>query len=128
MGKHVRPSIRVWRGKRPTKGKTVRGSHRDLADAVDGWVGLRHAVAHRAFVQHSHPASVWNSDADTDTVQAGSARRALSLFLQLVDQAISAVGDEAYSQVAGVDVEALRLPDLWFAAEGSRCTCSRRAQ
>ncbi len=106
-----------WRGKRPTGGRTVHGEDPALADAVKGWVGLRHAVAHRAFVQHSHPASVWNSDADTDGVQAGAARSALSLFLQLVDQTIAAVGDEANQQGAGLDVEALRLPGVWFVAE-----------
>ncbi len=106
-----------YRGKRPTAGRIVHGVDPALAKAVSQWVGLRHAVAHRAFAQHASPASVWNSDADTDTVQAGAARSALSLFIQLVDQTINAVGQEAARQGAKLDVESLRLPPQWFEAE-----------
>ena len=54
----------------------------------------------------------WDSDAKSDTVQAGFARGATAFFIQLIDSSIVAVADE-HSWSA----EKHRLPTGWFAAE-----------
>lgn len=103
-----------WRGKTPTRPVVLAGTDPQLSDLVDDYVDLRHAVAHRAYLQKGYQGSYWHSDADGHTVQAGAARAALALFIQLVDQSIAAIGTALAQAGAPVDPQTLALPAWWF--------------
>jgi len=109
-----------WRGKTPTHAATVRGAtnpglHQDqLAAAVLDYIKLRHSVAHRAYPQHAYTGSWWDGDAVGDTVQAGAARGALAVFLQLIQQSIQAITAALIANGSLVDRDAVALPTWWF--------------
>ena len=102
-----------WRGKTPTGSYQLSGANqRVLTGEIDTWINLRNKVAHWCLPQDDQATAGWESDADTATIQSGEARITLSLFVQLVDQAIVAISDASGLSEAG----RLRLPAEWFAA------------
>ncbi|WP_147427256.1 hypothetical protein [Micromonospora globbae] len=106
-------TFEAWSGKTPTNPYTLTGKETARLEAeVESWRALRNKVAHWCLPQDGATAN-WRSDAATHTIQSGQARIALSLFLQLVDQAIVALAEAADF----VDVDKLRLPASWFSAE-----------
>jgi hypothetical protein len=109
-----------------------------LSQHLDQWIELRNALAHQQVQHHASVAReakrwhhlhrahdrkdpydvgggderrrlLWNSDADSDTVQNGAARIAVALFIQVMDFLIS---DIATRQ--NWPSETLRLPEEWF--------------
>ncbi|MGY1608762.1 hypothetical protein [Geodermatophilus sp. SYSU D00700] len=116
---HIRV-YRGWRGKTPTNPVLLAGAdatgalNGELSEAVADYVKLRHSVAHRAYAQHAYPGSWWDGDAASDTVQAGAARSALAIFLQLIDQSIEAICAALQASGRSVDPQLASLPAWWF--------------
>lgn len=125
-----------WRGKQVRRVRTLVGNNADpvegltLFQVLDQWADLRNAIAHRTLQRTATVRTsddryrgpyechvdgqrstrlLWNSDADRETVQAGTARACLAFYVQLVDAVIARV---AASQ--GWDSALLRLPSEWF--------------
>ncbi|MDN5916683.1 MAG: hypothetical protein L0I76_16525 [Pseudonocardia sp.] len=96
---------------------TVTGASGDLAAAVDWWVRTRHGVAHRGLGRNvAWPVRTVAHDSDGRSVDPTTARFALTMFLQLVDQSIRVIAQEA----GMVREEDLWLPARWLRGEGSR--------
>lgn len=125
-----------WRGKQVRRVRRLVGNIADpvegltLFQVLDQWADLRNAVAHRTLQRtatirtsdsrYSGPYEcdidarrstrlLWNSDAESETVQAGTARACLAFYVQLVDAVILRV-----AAAQGWDTALLRLPDEWF--------------
>lgn len=92
------------------------GPSEDLAAAVDWWVRTRHGVAHRRLPRDvAWPVRTGAHDSDGRSVDATTARFALALFLQLVDQSIRVIAREA----GMAREEDLWLPEHWLRGEGA---------
>lgn len=106
-------TFRGWRGKHPQQAALLTGNDPSgLATEVDEWIRLRNAVAHRCLPQNGLD-PYRKADAKAHTIQAGWARTVLAVMLQLTDQAIAAIAEEAgYSRP-----DRFRLPVQWFEAE-----------
>lgn len=101
---------------------TVGGSSESLTAAVDWWVRTRHGVAHRWLPRHvAWPVRTDAHDSDGATVGPTTARYALTMFLQLVDQSIRVIAEEA----GMVRAEDLWLPAHWMRGEGDPASGTR---
>lgn len=107
-------SFGSWTGKSPRTARDLDAGHdmTDLAEQADAGIRLRNSVAHRCMAQDGQ-APYWDSDADTHTIQAGSARAILAFYLQLTDQALVTLADAA----GFLRPEEYCLPEEWFLSE-----------
>lgn len=113
----------AWRIRFPAPGTDaalsfapVTGSSEDLAAAVDWWVRTRHGVAHRWLPRDlAWPFRTDAHGSDGRSVHARTARFAFTLFLQLVDQSIRVIAQEA----GMARQQDLWLPEHWLRGEGS---------
>ncbi len=102
--------------------QTVTGTSEDLTSAVDWWVRTRHGVAHRWLPRHvAWPVRTDAHDSDGRSVGPATARFALTMFLQLVDQSIRVIAAEA----GMAHPQDLWLPAQWLRGEGGPAPGSR---
>jgi hypothetical protein len=101
-------------GKRLSFAPACRGLDSDLVEITDWWVTIRNGIAHRGLPQVPEWLIVTDAEQQAGrTINTTTARFAMTLFLQLVDQSIRALAESAKLEKPGE----LWLPSDWLSGQ-----------